>query len=369
MMMRSFYRTGFLFLAASLAGCGADGAEDGDTPDAAVRDRIARIHQEFVFADIHAHPSRFHRGEALRIEPDEIELYRRSSVDLVVAKASSDAAYDGGYVRRDGTRVPRTGQDPAEGYPFDFTVDRIERVLLAIEEGDAVLAESPAAVRRAKQEGAIALLPALEGADGLEGRLENLDALYDMGVRMIQLVHFRLNGIGHIQTDSAAGGLEDFGRDVVRRMNERDMIIDLAHANTETIMDVLAVSEDPVVFSHTGAKALHDAPRHLTDEEIRAIAEAGGVIGIWPNAAEVPRMEDLVRHVEHVREIAGIDHIAIGSDLRGVSGYTEGFGEDADFGAIAAALLAEGYSEEDVGKVMGGNFFRVWEEIAGVMGM
>lgn len=361
MMLRLRLRTGAVLAIASLVGCTPDEVQDGG---AAAADQIDRIHERFVFADVHAHPSRFHRGEAERIAPEELELYRRSSIDVVVAKASSDAAYDGGYVRRDGTRVERVAQNPAAGFPFEFTTDRVQRVLRTIEEGDAVLAESPEAVRRARADGQVALLPALEGADGLEGSIENLVALHEMGVRMIQLVHFRVNDLGHIQTDDAEGGLTAFGREVVREMNQRGMILDLAHANTETITDVLEISEHPVLFSHTGAKALVDIPRHLADEEILAIAEGGGVIGIWPNASAVPLMEDFVRHVDHVRRIAGIDHIAIGSDLRGVSGYTEGFGEDADFHALAGALLSNGYSEEDVGKVMGGNFFRVWEAIS-----
>jgi membrane dipeptidase len=364
MTLRAGPGLGILALGVALCGCAAEGARAVDAGTDAPAGQIARIHERFVFADMHAHPSRFHRGPAERIEPEELERYRRGTIDVVVAKASSDAAYDGGYVRRDGTRVERTPQNPAPGYPFEFTLDRIRRVLRTVEEGDAVLAESPAAVRRAKAEGRIALLPALEGADGLEGRIENLHALHDMGVRMIQLVHFRVNGLGHIQTDSTPGGLTDFGREVVREMNRRGMIIDLAHANTQTILDVLALSEHPVIFSHTGAKALHDARRHLADEEIRAIAAKGGVIGIWPNGSELPHLEDMVRHIDHVRQIAGIDHVGIGSDLRGMSSYSEGFGEEADFHAIAAALLARGYSEEDVGKVMGGNFFRVWEAIA-----
>jgi membrane dipeptidase len=353
-----------LVFVAALPGCTAEGVREGGATPSAIADRIEGIHQQFVFADMHAHPSRFHRGEAERIEPEELERYRRGTIDVVVAKASSDAAYGGGYVRRDGTLVPRTEQNPPPGFPFEFTVDRIQRVLRTIEEGDAVLAESPQAVRRAKAEGRLALLPALEGADGLEGSIDNLVALHAMGVRMIQLVHFRVNELGHIQTDSTPGGLTAFGREVVLEMNRRGMIIDLAHANTQTILDVLALSEHPVIFSHTGAKALHDARRHLADEDIRAIGAKGGVIGIWPNGSELPHLEDMVRHIDHVRQIAGIDHVGIGSDLRGMSSYTEGFGEEADFHAIAAALLARGYSEEDVGKVMGGNFFRVWEAIA-----
>jgi len=361
-MMRSRFGPWTVIPAAILlAGCGAAGTGDAN---ADIDARIDAIAAQYLFADMHAHPSRFHRANVERIEPEELDRYRRGSIDIVVANISSDAAYGGGYVQRDGTRVPRGQHHPEPGFPFAFTLDRLDRILRTIDDGDAVLATSPAVVRAAAADGKIALLAALEGADGLEGNIENLRTLYDRGVRLVQLVHFRVNELGHIQTDSTPGGLTPFGREVVREMNRLGMIIDLAHANRQTILDVLELSEDPVLFSHTGAKALHDGARYLTDEEIRAIAAAGGVIGIWPNGEGLPHVDDMVRHIDYVKNLVGVDHVGIGSDLRGMSSYSEGFGEEADFRAIAAALLARGYSDEEVGKIMGGNFFRVWEAVA-----
>lgn len=324
--------------------------------------RIEAIHEDAVFADMHAHPSRFHRANVERIEPEEVDRYRRGLMDVVVANVSSDAAYQGGFVTREGVRVPRNGLDPAPGEPFAFTLDRLERVLLTIrEDPDAVLASDPAAVVAARERGQVALMPALEGADGLEGSLENLRELHRRGLRLLQLVHFRVNELGHIQTDTASGGLTPFGREVVREANRLGIIIDLAHANTATIRDVLELSEHPVLFSHTGAKAVYDGgARYLTDAEMRMLAARGGVIGIWPNGASAKTMSDMADNIEHVARVAGVDHVGIGSDLRGMGSYTEGFGEEADFRAIARELLRRGWSDEDVGKVMGGNFWRVW---------
>ena len=101
----------------------------------------------------------------------------------------------------------------------------------------------------------------------------------------------------------------------------------------------------------------------MTDEEIRAIAAKDGLIGIWPSGSALPRMADMVRHIDYVKTLVGIDHVGIGSDLRGMGSYTEGFGSEADFTAIAKALLHHGFSDSDVGKVMGGNFFRIWKEV------
>jgi membrane dipeptidase len=334
-------------------------------------DRVKEIHQKFVFADTHAHPSRFHRANVPKIAKDELERYQRSLIDVVVACVSTDAIYTGNYIERDGTRIEggnrigrKDGNRPLPGEPYAFTLDRFSRILKNIEDGDARLASSPSAVLEAKRQGKLALLPALEGADGLEAKIENLRELYQKGLRLLQLVHFRANELGHIQTyPYAPGGLTEFGKEAVRECNRLGILIDLAHANTETIEDTLEVSEHPVLFSHTECKALQEGDRHLTDEEIRAIAAEGGIIGIWPSGSTLPRMEDMIRHIDHVKKLVGVDHVSIGSDLRGMGSYTEGFGEEANFLAIAEGLLDYGYSDEEVGKVMGGNFMRVWEEV------
>ena len=359
-------RHGFATLALSLTALAWPAAVSAQASAAATA-RIAAIHERFVFADIHAHPSRFHRANVDRIEADEIARYRRGLIDVVVANISSDAAFQGGYTRRDGSTVPRLRDNDVHpirpGEAFAFTLERLDLVLKTIASGEAVLASSPDAVLDAKRQGKLALLPALEGADGLEGSLDNLRELHGRGVRLVQLMHFLDNDIGSNQTPPYQDrGLTEFGRALIMEANRLGIVVDLAHANTRTIMDAIAVSTQPLLFSHTGAKALHEADRYLTDDEIRAIVAKGGVIGIWP--AEVfETIEGMIRHIEHVRRLAGIDHIAIGSDLRGMS-YLAAFGEEADFRAITEGLIDAGYSDDDIGKIMGGNFFRVWRQVA-----
>lgn len=364
--MKSLTLTIAIILGAGLAH-GAAGLGAGQAPSADRERRIAAIHDRFVFADIHAHPSRFHRANVDRVDAEEIARYRRGLIDVVVCNVSSDAAYQGGYMRRDGTDVKRLqGNDvyPLQaGEAFAFTLDRLERILKTIEMGDAALASRPEAVLEAKRRGQLVLLPALEGADGLEGRLDHLRDLHRRGVRLVQLVHFVDNNLGSNQIPPHDDrGLTTFGREVVREANRLGIIVDLAHANTRTIMNALETSSQPLVFSHTGAKALHDANRYVTDEEIRAIAAKGGLVGIWP-AAALKTIEEMVRHIEHVKRLVGIDHIAIASDLRGMS-YIDAFGEDANFRAILDALIDAGYSDDEVGKAMGGNFFRLWQRVS-----
>jgi membrane dipeptidase len=326
-------------------------------------DRLAAVHERAPFVDMHAHPSRFHRANVPRIEADELGRYRSSLMDVVVANISTDAIYSGRFTQADGTEIPARQYRPKPGEAFAFTMERFGKILKTVEDGDAVLALGPDVVSEARAQGRLTVLAALEGADGLEGQIDHLYELHRRGLRLLQLVHFRANELGHIQTyPYSPGGLTEFGREVVHQANRLGIILDLAHANTETIMDTVKLSRAPVLFSHTGAKALHDLDRALSDDEIKVIAARGGVIGIWPNGESLKEMADMVRHIDYVRRLVGINHVGIGSDLRGMSAYTNGFGEEANFRAIAEALFAAGYTDDEAGKVMGGNFMRVWEQ-------
>ena len=336
---------------------GSAPAPDAGSPAASAQERSLRV-------DIHAHPSRFHRADVPRISDEEVARYLDRGMDAVVATISTDTPYRGGYVLRDGTRIESGNRRPEPGEPWEYTLDRFERLTRTVAEAQAVFARTPADARRARAEGKLAILPALEGADSLEGHIERLHELHRMGLALLQLVHFRPNGLGHIQTwPYTPGGLTAFGREVVRECNRLGIVIDLAHANPETIRDTLELSSSPVVFSHTGAFALREHDRHLRDPEIGVIASAGGVIGIWPNAGLVPTVTDMARHIRYASDLGGIAALGIGSDLRGMSAYSEGFGEEANFEAIAEALAEAGFEEAEVDAVLGGNFERVWTAV------
>lgn len=326
--------------------------------------RIENINRQFVFADMHAHPSRFHRSDVRHVSVKEVARYQRSHMNIAVANVSADAPYSGRYALRDGTEIPRGQYKPEPGAVFDFAQERLSRLQETFDQGIAVHASDPAAVLAAKSQGKFAIMPALEGADALEGDIENLHALYAQGLRLLQLVHFRPNELGHIQTwPYAPGGLTQFGEQVVREANRMGVIIDLAHCNEETIADVLAVSKHPVIFSHGGLKALKEQDRALSDDQVRAIAARGGIVGIWPNGSHIENVERMVDFIEHAIRIGGADHVGIGSDLRGVSRYSAGFTREAEFRAIAQEMLNRGYDDDTVGKVMGGNFFRLWSTV------
>ena len=349
----------FLLIVPFLAACVSPTVKE-PAPDP----RVLAIHEQTVFADMHAHPSRFHRRNIESIAADEIDLYRRRTMDLVVANISSDMAYDGSYFKRDGTKVEKGKYRPKPGEVYVLSADRLMRLNKTFALGFAVHADTPAAVLAARSTGQVAIMPALEGADALEGNIDNLYEMHKNGLRLIQFVHFRNNELGHTQTwPYSPGGLTEFGREVVRVANQLGIVIDMAHASAETQSDILAASNHPVIFSHGGVRKYSDHDRAVTDDQIRAIAEKGGVVGIWPNGSHISTVSEMVDYIVHVIEVGGIDHVGIGSDLRGVSSYAKGFDRDAKFHAVAIELLNRGHSDENVGKVMGGNFFRVWLEV------
>jgi microsomal dipeptidase-like Zn-dependent dipeptidase len=334
------------------------------TPEA-MEAEIAAIHEKYVFADSHSHLSRFHRANVETVAPEEIDIYRSNHIDLVVANISSDMAYFGEYENRDGAVVEEGKYKPKPGEPYSLAADRLARLQKTFELGIAVQASTPDDVLIARERNEVAILPALEGADAFEGKIENLQEMYKNGLRLVQFLHFRNNELGHNQTHPySPGGLTDFGIQVVKECNRLGLIIDLAHSNNETIMDVLKVSKDPVIFSHGGVQALLEQDRAVSDDEIEAIAKNGGMVGIWPHGKYIEDVKTMVDFIEHVIEVGGIDHVGIGSDLRGISAYAKGFDEEANFRAIAAELITRGYSDKDVGKVMGANFFRIWQEVS-----
>jgi membrane dipeptidase len=197
-------------------------------------------------------------------------------------------------------------------------------------------------------------LLSIEGAHALDGKLENLDVLYRAGYRMMSPSHFFDNDIG----GSAAGvhktGLTEKGREWVRQMEARHMIVDLAHASAQTIEDVLAIASRPVVVSHTGVKGTCDNNRNLSDDQIRAVAAKGGLIGIgyWDTATCGRDARAIVKAMRYVSDRVGVEHVALGSDFDGA--VTAPF-DTTGLVEITDAMLEAGYSEAEIRMIMGEN--------------
>ncbi len=207
----------------------------------------------------------------------------------------------------------------------------------------------------------VAGLLGLEGAYPLEGDVSNVDVLFDAGFRMIAPVHFYDNEWGGSAHGVGKTGLTEKGREMVRRAEARGMLVDLAHASAATIDDVVAVATRPLVVSHTGVKGTCDNNRNLSDEQLRKIASKGGVIGIgyWDTATCGTDARAVARAVRHAADVGGVEHVALGSDFDG--SVTEPF-DTTGVVLVTDALLEEGFTEEEVAAVMGGNVFRLLAE-------
>ena len=197
-------------------------------------------------------------------------------------------------------------------------------------------------------------LLSIEGAHALDGKLENLDVLYRAGYRMMSPSHFFDNDIGGSSTGVHKTGLTEKGREWVRQMEARHMIVDLAHASPKTIEDVLAIATRPLLVSHTGVKGTCDNNRNLSDDQIRAVAAKGGLIGIgyWATATCGADARAIVKAMRYVSDRVGVEHVALGSDFDGA--VTAPF-DTTGLVEITDAMLQAGYSEQEIRMIMGEN--------------
>lgn len=239
-----------------------------------------------------------------------------------------------------------------------FAVESQGRLMLvrSTRELDELLAR-----RRTAPELVGALL-ALEGVHALEGHLANLDVLYDAGFRIIGLSHFFDNEAGGSAHGMEQGGLTPFGREVMQRIQEKNMVLDLAHSSSRLIDDVLEMTTAPVVVSHTGLRGTCDNQRNLSDDQVRRIAATGGVMGIAMFSVAVcgSSVDDTARAIRYGADLVGADYFALGSDFDGA------VTAPIDAGGLALlteALLSQGFSEEESAKIMGGNALRVLREV------
>ena len=210
----------------------------------------------------------------------------------------------------------------------------------------------------ARQPGQVAGFLGTEGAQPLEGKLDNLNDLFSAGIRMMAPTHFTDTAVAGAAAGVNKRGLTDLGRRWVRAVEAKHMVIDLAHASPATLRDVTAIATRPLIVSHTGVKGTCNNPRNLSDDELRAVAKTGGVIGIglWETATCGTDARAAVKAMRYAVSIVSIDHVALGSDFDGA--VTAPF-DASGWPLVTDALLKEGFSEQDIRKIMGENVVRI----------
>jgi membrane dipeptidase len=241
------------------------------------------------------------------------------------------------------------------------------------ENADLELLTSVADIHRAKREGKCGVILAFEGLEALGSDLRLLDLYYKLGLRMAGLTHSRRNLFADgMQWDTHTGGLTALGRQAVQRMNELGIVIDLAHLNQAGFWDILELSRDPVVLSHSSARpyfpfqaGLHPRypPADVTRgrERLEALARNGGVFGVI--FYRQTDLEAIVADIEHVIDRIGPEHVGLGSDFYGVDNAPRGLEDISRLPALTEALLRRGHSDEVVLKILGGNYLRVFEQV------
>ncbi|TDQ15264.1 microsomal dipeptidase-like Zn-dependent dipeptidase [Algoriphagus boseongensis] len=230
------------------------------------------------------------------------------------------------------------------------------------EDGKAIFIKSKADLEklieaRKTDKTVIGAMLGIEGGHALEGSLENLEKVYAAGVRMIGPTHFFDNEFGGSAHGENGAGLSEFGKEAVRKMNEMGIFIDLAHSSPAIVEDVLNLTSKPIIVSHTGVRAVLDSQRNLSDEQIQKIAANGGIIGIafFDMAVGEPELPNIVASIKHVRDLVGIEYVALGSDYDGSVAVPF---DITGLPLIVEGLVNAGFSEEEIRAVMGENVKR-----------
>ncbi|MFK7768043.1 MAG: membrane dipeptidase [Mariniblastus sp.] len=241
------------------------------------------------------------------------------------------------------------------------------------------MADTAADIERISKEGKIASMIGVEGGHSIQNSLIVLKELYDQGARYMTLTHSKTLAWADSATDEPKNnGLSPFGKEVVREMNRIGMLIDLSHVSPKCMKDALEISKAPVIFSHSSARAICDVPRNVPDDVLKLTAKNGGVVMInfysgyvvptdlLPKSATDKKhlgdVKTICDHIDHVVNVAGIDHVGIGSDYDGVSFLPEGLEDVSGYPNITQELLNRGYDKEKIHKVLGGNVLRALKE-------
>jgi membrane dipeptidase len=264
----------------------------------------------------------------------------------------------------DGRIHPIRAPEPGELYAWSKAA--FARLLRLAQEQQLHVISNTAQLRAAPMAGPSVIVTA-EGADFLEGHIERIDeARTAYSLRHLQLVHYRPNELGDIQTeDPVQGGLTDFGAAVVRACNRLGIVVDVAHGTYDLVKRAASVTTRPLILSHTSlapAPPLHS--RQISPDHARLVAQTGGVIGIWPPASIFPTLDKMVDGFARMAEVVGVEHVGLGSDMRGLTGPSV-FDSYRDLPLLAEKLVARGFAAADVAKILGGNYARVFAATVG----
>ena len=348
-------------------------AVDGQ-PLIKVSDEAKALHKTLNIVDLHSDTLMWNRDLGDRADRGHMDLPRLQEGNVAlqlfssVTKTPKGQNYDGNGADTDNITLLTF----AQLQPVKTWRSLVERSLYHASKRDSAVSGSDGKLQavdkaqqldallaaRQKDRSTVGAMLTIEGLHNLEGKAENLDRLYDAGFRMAGFTHFFDNELGGSMHGLKKGGLTPFGRNVLRRMEAKGMIVDIAHLSHAGVAEVLAMAKRPVVSSHGGVQATCKVNRNLTDDEVRGVAKTGGIIGIgyWEGAICSTDPRAAAKAMKHVRDLVGIQHVALGSDYDGAT--TVRF-DTSQLAQVTQALMDEGFTPDEIRAVMGENALRV----------
>ena len=338
-----------------------------------ISDKARKLHQNLTVADLHTDSLLWKRDLTKWNNRGHVDVPRLQAgnvaLQLFTAVTKSPAGQN--YESNDGESDNITSLAIAQLWPIRTWDSLMERALYQAEKLTGLAADVPDKIsfvttrtalrevlnKRSQGATITAAIYGIEGAHALDGELSNLDRLFDAGLRVVGLTHFFDNLLAGSLHGTSGAGLSDFGKSVVLSAREKDMIIDVAHLSPQGVREVLAMIDKPVVLSHGGMKGVCDTPRNLDDELMQLIAAKGGLIGIgfWDGAACDISPGGVVKSIRYAIDMLGVDHVALGSDY---DGSTEVQFDISELAVLTHTMIEQGFSEEEIEKVMGGNAVR-----------
>lgn len=343
-------------------------------PLPAVSERAKALHKTLTIVDLHSDSLLWSRDFLNRADRGHMDLPRLNEghVALQILASTTKSPKGQNYDANSGDSDNITGLVIAQLQPVRTWTSLLERSLWHAEKLHRAVAASDGTLKpvatsadldallaaRATKPLATGAMLSVEGLHNLEGDIANLDTLYAAGFRMAGLTHFFDNDLAGSMHGLKKGGLTPFGRQVVETMEAKGMIVDIAHCSAACVADILKMARRPVVSSHGGVQATCKVNRNLSDEQIRGVAATGGLIGIgyWDAAVCDTSPASIARAMKHVRDLVGIEHVALGSDYDGAT--TVRF-DTAQLAQVTQALIDAGFSDDEIRAAMGGNAIRV----------
>jgi len=335
-----------------------------------VSGEAAQLHQDLFIADLHTDSLLWKRNLLQHSDIGHVDLPRlqAGNVALQVFSATTKAPAGMNYDENTADSDRVTLLAVSNLWPVAAWSSLYERARFQLDKLKRFVAASDGAMRlilskgdlislieeRATGAQVVGALYLIEGAHPLEGDIENLDRLFEQGLRIVGLTHFFDNRLGGSLHGVSRAGLSDFGRDVIRRADELELIIDIAHASPQMVRDVLAITKRPVILSHGGVKGICNTARNLNDDLMIEIASRGGLLGIgyWDAAVCDISADGIVDSIRYAIDLVGADHVALGSDF---DGTTTVMLDTSELAILTQTMLDRNFSEDEIRKVMGDN--------------